>query len=95
MDPFCGSGTLLIESALIASRTAPGLVRMSLAPRGEHAFAFQSWPSFDEKRFDSVVEEAQSEVIQHPPNRNPFIFGCDRDAGIIKVARRYESVLHR
>ena len=38
VDPFCGSGTIAIEAAMIARRMAPGRHR---------SFAFQSWPSFD------------------------------------------------
>jgi 23S rRNA (guanine2445-N2)-methyltransferase / 23S rRNA (guanine2069-N7)-methyltransferase len=56
VDPFCGSGTILIEAALIAANVAPGLFR--------ERFAFERWPGHDEaawKRFcESVRAEAYS-----------------------------------
>jgi putative N6-adenine-specific DNA methylase len=50
-DPACGAGTLLIEAALIASRTAPGLLRAS--------FGFQNLSDYRPKRWASLVDEAR------------------------------------
>lgn len=50
LDPMCGSGTLPIEAALIASDTAPGLFRKS--------FGFFSWPDFSEDSWQQVMDEA-------------------------------------
>lgn len=49
IDPMCGSGTLPIEAAMIASRFAPGLLRGS--------FGFMRWPGYDRKLFERIFEE--------------------------------------
>ena len=51
-DPFCGSGTIAVEAALMATDTAPGLLRKKPYP-------FESLPNFDKEAFDRVVEEAE------------------------------------
>jgi len=67
-DPFCGSGTFLVEAALIASRTAPGLLRKS-------PFGFQRWPGFHPAAWEKILEEANS-CRRSPPLP---VFGADRD----------------
>ncbi len=47
IDPMCGSGTLLIEAALIAKGIAPGIFR-------KH-FAFENWLDFDKEIFEKVL----------------------------------------
>lgn len=54
VDPACGAGTLLIEAALIATETAPGLLRS--------AFGFKKLAGYDPKLWARLVEEARSEV---------------------------------
>ncbi len=74
-DPFCGSGTILIEAALIASRTAPGLLRTG-------PFGFQRWPDFDEKVWTKIRSEAEKSVV-----RPAFpLYGSDRSKGAVKAA---------
>jgi len=46
LDPMCGSGTLLIEAAMIAKGIPPGMYRKS--------FGFEKWPDFDEKLFAEI-----------------------------------------
>ena len=46
IDPMCGSGTLLIEAALIAQNMSPGIFRKE--------FAFEQWPDFDQDLFDTI-----------------------------------------
>ena len=48
-DPMCGSGTLLIEAALIAQNIAPGIFRKS--------FAFENWPDFDKDLFEDIYND--------------------------------------
>ena len=50
-DPMCGSGTFLIEAALMATNTAPGLFR--------RRFPFQGWHDFDRQAYASVCEQAR------------------------------------
>ncbi|MCE1252175.1 MAG: methyltransferase [Anaerolineae bacterium] len=74
MDPFCGSGTLAIEAALMAGRIAPGKNRR---------FAFMDWPSYDSKLWQRLVNEAAAaEKTPEAP-----ILASDRDAGAIKLAQ--------
>lgn len=73
-DPFCGSGTLPIEAALLARRMAPGLAR---------EFAFEHWPSFERRGWEAVRATAHARVRTACPVR---ILGSDRDAGAIAAA---------
>lgn len=50
IDPMCGSGTILIEAALMATDTAPGLLRNS--------FGFIQWLKHDEALWEKVLDEA-------------------------------------
>ena len=75
VDPFCGSGTIPLEAALIARRIAPGLHRR---------FAFERWPGFDGDRWRSLVADARDRIL--PRARGP-ILGFDRDAGSVAAAR--------
>ena len=53
IDPMCGSGTLLIEAAMIALNIAPGVCRKG--------FAFESWPDFDRELLDEIYNDESSE----------------------------------
>lgn len=52
VDPMCGSGTLPIEAAMIATNTAPQHKRVQ--------FGFFKWPDFDRKLWETVKQEADS-----------------------------------
>lgn len=74
VDPMCGSGTLPIEAALLATRTAPGLGR---------SFAFQAWPGFDASSWQALRDEAHQ--LRRPAPAP--ILGADRDPRALKIAR--------
>jgi putative N6-adenine-specific DNA methylase len=74
-DPMCGSGTLLIEGALIARNRAPGLAR---------GFAFEKFPSFDAAAFAQLKTRLASEERAVPAP----IVGGDLNAGSLGTARR-------
>jgi len=74
LDPFCGSGTIPIETALWAKKVPPGYTRR---------FAFMDWPNFDSKTWDKLLSEARNAFVSDIPR----IFGSDRDAGAIEIAR--------
>jgi putative N6-adenine-specific DNA methylase len=74
LDPFCGSGTLPIEAALLAGNIAPGKLRR---------FAFMDWPGFDVKLWRALVDEAR--MGEHAPLFP--ILGSDRDAGAVAAAQ--------
>ena len=74
IDPMCGSGTLLIEAALIACGIAPGSFRKS--------FAFQRWADYDPALFADVEAECRElKPFEH------HIYGSDSSIEAVKVAR--------
>ena len=74
LDPMCGSGTIPIEAAMVARRIPPGLGRR---------FAFEQWPEFDRRAWDTVHERARGRVLPVSP---VSIQGSDRDAGAVRAA---------
>lgn len=79
LDPFCGSGTISIEGALIARRIAPNRRRAE-----SRQFAFARWPSFDDARLSALVAAALEREL---PRAGIVIAGSDRDAGAVDAAR--------
>lgn len=77
IDPFCGSGTIPIEAALISMNVAPGINRN---------FAAEKWPVVGVKSFQSAREEAM-DLRDSEPIDSPFIFGADIDEKNIKLSR--------
>jgi 23S rRNA G2445 N2-methylase RlmL len=76
VDPLCGSGTVAVEAALLASGRAPG------AHRG---FAFEHWPSFQPGTWASVREDVRR-AEQAAIGREPVtIVAADRDAGAVRI----------
>ena len=75
LDPMCGSGTILIEAALMALNRAPGLDRR---------FAFEKLRSFDAARWRALCEAARARQVGAG---RPAIYGCDQDGNVLKAAR--------
>ena len=74
IDPMCGSGTFLIEAALIAANIAPGVYR-------DH-YAFQQWPDYDADLFDKIYNDDSAErEFTHK------IYGSDVEGKAIAIAR--------
>ncbi|HIR86078.1 MAG TPA: class I SAM-dependent RNA methyltransferase [Candidatus Limivicinus faecipullorum] len=73
-DPFCGSGTIPIEAALIAKNRAPGLYRR---------FAAMSWKNLDGRLWDRERERARSLEFNGSYN----ILGSDIDGHALELAR--------
>jgi putative N6-adenine-specific DNA methylase len=74
-DPFCGSGTIAIEAALIAKNRAPGLNR---------SFAAQKWPVIPAEAWMDAVDEAMDKEFQ---GRQYDIWGGDIDPHAVEIAR--------
>jgi putative N6-adenine-specific DNA methylase len=55
VDAMCGSGTIVIEAALLARNIAPGLTRKT--------YGFMNWPDFDMDLFQRVRQEARREIV--------------------------------
>ncbi|MFT3907584.1 MAG: bifunctional 23S rRNA (guanine(2069)-N(7))-methyltransferase RlmK/23S rRNA (guanine(2445)-N(2))-methyltransferase RlmL [Steroidobacteraceae bacterium] len=76
LDPMCGSGTLVIEAASIATRRASGLLRPY--------FGFFGWRGHDPSLWQSLVDEARANEQRVLAN---VIRGSDRDARVLQIAR--------
>jgi putative N6-adenine-specific DNA methylase len=72
IDPFCGSGTIPIEAALLALNQPPGAARQ---------FAFMDWPIWLGAKNETPIG-----AVREPP-APPTIFAYDRDGGAIEAAR--------
>lgn len=75
IDPFCGSGTIPIEAALIGLNAAPGLGR---------EFAAEKWPAIPAALWQQAREEARDLAA---PERPLHIFGSDIDSKVLGIAR--------
>ena len=74
LDPMCGSGTFLIEAALIGANIAPGVYR-------DH-YAFQQWPDYDADLFEKIYNDDSAErEFTHK------IYGSDIEGKAIAIAR--------
>ena len=76
VDPFCGSGTFLIEAALMAAEMAPGMHRHFTAEAWENLAAPALW--------DSLRDEAEEAVDL---NAAPDLQGYDIDGSVLRAAR--------
>ncbi len=56
VNPMCGSGTLAIEAALIATGRKPGLYR--------HNYSFMHWRGYDQQWYDAALQQLKAEVRQ-------------------------------
>ena len=72
-DPFCGSGTIVIEAAWIATRRAPGLMRR---------FRFEKLKNFDAALWKKLQHEAETQIRPAPAP----ISGSDNDRHMIRAA---------
>jgi 23S rRNA G2445 N2-methylase RlmL/23S rRNA G2069 N7-methylase RlmK/C1962 C5-methylase RlmI len=81
LDPMCGSGTLVIEAALIAADIAPGLAR--------DYYGFLGWRGHDAQVWGEVLEEAKGRARAAAGSAQPplIIRGQDRDGAMIRIAR--------
>ena len=72
-DPMCGSGTLLIEAALIAQNIAPGIFRKG--------FAFEKWRDFDADLFAAIYnDDSRERTFEH------HIYGSDAGYDAVQAA---------
>ncbi len=81
LDPMCGSGTLLIEGALMAADVAPGLLRYSDA-------APSRWLGFDVAAWQVLLDEAKRREIAGRSALRPAFFGSDSDPHAIRSAEQ-------
>ncbi|MER2225584.1 MAG: class I SAM-dependent RNA methyltransferase [Carnobacterium sp.] len=74
-DPVCGSGTIVIEAALIGHNIAPGINR---------SFSCEEWEWFDQSVFEEVRTEAEA-AVDHDIELD--IMGSDIDGTMIEIAK--------
>ena len=75
IDPFCGTGTLAIEAALLGRRIAPGTLRQ---------FAAEHWPAMTASQWETARQEARDLALPSIPER---IIATDTDSESLQLAR--------
>ena len=76
VDPMCGSGTILIEAAMMAMNIAPGSLRKR--------FGFMTLKGFDPEVWSKVVDDAISEELEELPFQ---FYGSDLDRKVLRAAK--------
>ncbi|MGE5625575.1 MAG: THUMP domain-containing protein [Bacillota bacterium] len=83
VDPLCGSGTLVIEAALMAGDVAPGLLR--------DYWGFTGWLKHDRALWEKTLLEAR-ERMHAARGRGPSILGMDQDAKAVLASQKNARV---
>ncbi len=79
-DPFCGTGTIAIEAALMARNIAPGLRRM---------FVCEDWPRIPQSLWQTARDEARRRMLPAAPER---ILATDESEDALRLARRHAEL---
>ncbi|KJG36368.1 23S rRNA methyltransferase [Photobacterium angustum] len=79
LDPMCGSGTLVIEAAMIAAEIAPGLKRKR--------WGFESIKDFDQEAWLEIHAEATVKSRRGPAKVTTKFFGREMDRRVLAIAR--------
>ena len=81
IDPFCGSGTIAIEAAMLGRNIAPGLRR---------TFVGETWPWLDNNLWQATREEAKDLIA---PNLDERIMGTDISSRDLMLAREHAAAV--
>ncbi|MEP6703036.1 MAG: THUMP domain-containing protein [Betaproteobacteria bacterium] len=84
LDPFCGSGTILIEAAMIACDIAPGLRR---------EFGFERLSLFDQRAWMAQLDAANSRADAGRNSATARLHGCDVDPDALAAAQTNIAVI--
>jgi len=76
LDLFCGSGTILIEAAMMAANMAPGIHR--------EGFGFMNLLDFNQEAWLKVLDEAESQELE---SIEALLFGYDHDKRVLQMAK--------
>ncbi|MFB9217394.1 bifunctional 23S rRNA (guanine(2069)-N(7))-methyltransferase RlmK/23S rRNA (guanine(2445)-N(2))-methyltransferase RlmL [Vibrio sinaloensis] len=79
LDPMCGSGTLLIEAAMMAANMAPGVNRAK--------WGFEALEDFDSELWAEIKSEASVQARRGVKKVDAQFYGFDNDARVLKTAR--------
>ncbi len=86
-DPMCGSGTLVIEAAMMAANIAPGLLRH----HNGRKFGFSNWKPFllqqHSRQWDEIILDAQQKR-QKGLRTLPVICGSDNNEELLEITRK-------
>lgn len=76
LDPMCGTGTFLIEAAMIARNIAPNLNRLS--------FAFEKWKDWDNELYEKIEDSVKNKEIEFDNK----LYGFDISNAMIRKAEK-------
>ncbi len=76
VDPFCGSGTIPIEAAMMAAHIAPGMNRHFTAESWEHLITPQNWIDVRDEARDEIITDVETDIQ-----------GYDLDPEMVEIAR--------
>jgi 23S rRNA (guanine2445-N2)-methyltransferase / 23S rRNA (guanine2069-N7)-methyltransferase len=79
IDPMCGSGTLLLEAAMMSADIAPGLQR--------ERFGFERWRGHNAQQWQALIADARSRAALGRERQLPEIRGYDADPGVVRRAQ--------
>ncbi len=79
VDPMCGSGTLLIEAAMMSADIAPGLGRLK--------YGFEHWHGHQPELWRQLLEEAKARRTRGLAGDLPLFLGYDHHERAIEAAR--------
>jgi 23S rRNA (guanine2445-N2)-methyltransferase / 23S rRNA (guanine2069-N7)-methyltransferase len=82
-DPMCGSGTLIIEAAMMAANMAPGLLR----DKTGRQFGFYHWKQFDAEPWRDILIDAEQKK-QKGLRTLPVICGSDNSEELVGISRK-------
>ena len=85
IDPLCGSGTLVLEAAMMACDIAPNLLRKR--------FGFHGWKQFDESIWKSLIQEAEQRKTAGLANYQGILKGTDKYMPTLKDAMHSAEIL--
>lgn len=79
IDPMCGSGTLLLEGAMMAADIAPGLLR--------ERFGFESWCGHNADQWQAILNDARGRAQRGRQRELPEMRGYDADFRAVRRAQ--------
>lgn len=85
IDPMCGSGTLLLEAAMMAADIAPGL--------GRRRFGFEGWLGHQPRQWEVLREDARQRAERGLAAQLPEIRGYDADPAVVRRAQENIAAL--
>ncbi|GAB3276672.1 bifunctional 23S rRNA (guanine(2069)-N(7))-methyltransferase RlmK/23S rRNA (guanine(2445)-N(2))-methyltransferase RlmL [Parahaliea aestuarii] len=79
IDPMCGSGTLLLEGAMMAADIAPGLDR--------RRFGFEAWSGHNPQQWQAILSDARGRAERGRQRQLPEMRGYDADNRVVRRAQ--------